>query len=384
MKRYSSSQDFMDEFVAKTRERFDAMEYYRKAEGMPEVPIENLEKNGKIYDMWALAFMDNMVDKWVFMPENKDKYPEHKELSRKLFSADAVKDEKERKELWREYKKVRYQIFQEMPKDKEEIRKNFEQIAERNIVWRYATKNKGNCAKEFEEYISSAKTQSASEKENMVHSLYEKIPEDERKKLRKEYFSSIIHMKQANIKMHCEDRSVGIGARDEGYCLRAITDVLHTMTEGKGVLGELTAENMSPEDFVLHLKEDETTKNFVFRACGERGFEDLVSQGVKPGALVLAVGKSGKAVHAMFWDGTLNENGDAELFGFNSEDKNIKASKKANEETRDMWVVDISGIIAQEFEKNPEFENLAKKDETKSFEASLLAQLKRNRNNGKI
>lgn len=380
MEKYSSSEDFMNEFVAKTRQRFKAMEYYKKAEGIPEVPIENLEKSGRLYEMWSRAIIGNMVEDWVTRPENKDKYSEYKKVSHKLFSAEAVSDEKERKALWCEYKQARYGIFKEMPKNMDDVHKHFEKTAERNIVWHYVTENREKCAKEFEEYTSFGKEQNNQEKDDWIHSFYERIPADEKSKIRKEYFSNLMHMWQANIKMRCEDKNVGIGSRNEGYCLRAITDILHTMTDGKGVLGELTAENMSPEAFVTQLKENKSMQNFVYRCCGEKSFENLVEQGVQPGALVFTVNGRGKAGHTMFWDGTINEQGEAELFGFNSEDKNIKASKKANEESRDIWVIDVAGIMKHEFDNNPEFEHLAKREESsKAFDNQLFAQMQRNK-----
>lgn len=191
--------------------------------------------------------------------------------------------------------------------------------------------------------------------DGLIENIYTKLSPEDKTKLTDNFIDSQIIPKHANLKMRAE-----INAPDEGYCLKAITQSLHKITEKYGCNGFLpanVAENGIPQKFLQNLETDPKIANHIFRTKGQQTFRDLVEQNnIEPGAIVILNNSKGNPHHAMFWNGKIDKNGEPLLMGFNGmgkeEENDVIASYTKDGNPRQMAIINTGSIIKQELANN--------------------------------
>ena len=349
-----SADSFVDEFIDKVQSRFRVMKKYGQDEGIKLIPMEKLEKSPRFDDFICNFSIGSVTRKWAALKKNKKSCAEFLATRSLLFGDNAVISPKEERDnIWRKFLCLRYKVLMEIPFEwkkkqafafynkcmvKRAVELYFRKYAEKEPVLykKYQQKEASSDEKSFQKWIS------------YIYKM--KVPEEIKNETKSDVINNMfLHYRQTRTKLEHYDEAIGFTAPLDGYCLRAITDILYKQAKNAGIDDNLPQEDTLPEVFVNELKNNQKTKKHLYRCDKNNGFDDLMSNGLKNGALVFIVDEDGYIGHTMFWSGARDKSGEAEFIGFNSEEEGKKIAKTASGANQDLWVLDLYSFVEQEF-----------------------------------
>ena len=348
-----SAQNFIDDLIERVQERFRVMEKYSNEEGICQIPMKVLEKSPRYADFICHFSIGTVTRKWAALKKNKKSCEEFLETRGELFSDKAAEmDPKERDVLWKKFLCLRNKVLEEIPTEwkRKQAFAFFEKCVEHRAISAYF---KEFAAKEPVLYKKYRQKKASGDKSynRWLSNVYKmKVPQNLKDKTKHHILNKLfLHYRQARTKLSLEDKSLGFTSPFDGYCLRAITEILYDMAKENKIAANLPKNSILPESFVKGLCKNRRTKDHIYRCDEKTSFDDLVVGGLKKGALVFMIDDDGDVSHAMFWDGAKSKSGEAELLGFNNEESGVKISKDSSGENRNLWVFDVYGFAEQEF-----------------------------------
>lgn len=200
---------------------------------------------------------------------------------------------------------------------------------------------------------------------SLIEQIYQEIPSEQKADYTDKFMFRLQQHHHGNNKMRSELNAAlktneGYNTdilfeNDHGYCLKAIVTSLYDANKKYGCLKFLPQDielAVHPETFVNELKKDEKYSRHVYASDEKNNMRDLIEKNnIQKGAIVMICGENGKPRHAMFYTGEKNAEGEPLLSGFNSEDKNILASKSKNGRNRTGIIVDVHSIVFEDVQR---------------------------------
>jgi hypothetical protein len=178
--------------------------------------------------------------------------------------------------------------------------------------------------------------------DKLQQEIFQQIPEEEKcQRLNSFYNGALINVRTTR------KAQEEIGAPQIGYCLKAITESLHKITQKYGLdlgLPKNTTENGIPQTFLEEMKK--SAGKYVYQTQSNLTFEEIVKQNkIHHGAIVILDNKAGIPTHAMFWNGARDMERKPILMGFNTMDLKKNMSFSANGCVRTGTIIDIGRMI---------------------------------------